>query len=145
MLTAGTHVKPPEGLRLQKTSPEFGNRTGGFRRHHGFPGTELLVLQPLPPQLNYLLETELLVWCVTTHFFYFSIFNFDQPTMTPWRTLPLEGTNEEEQEEMSPVKKGLTCFAWRPLLAKNGKKFSLFCQIKIYSQYTTINNLNTFK
>lgn len=66
-LSNSTHVKPPQALRLQKTSPELSDGAQRFRLDHRLPRTQLLVLQPLPPELHYLLEAELLVWCVARH------------------------------------------------------------------------------
>ena len=85
---ARTHIKPPQALGLQEASPELGDDAGRFGLDHGFPGAELLVLQPLSAELCELRDAELLVRRVPRHGFLLWTFNLNTTTMTPWRTLP---------------------------------------------------------
>lgn len=68
-----THVKSPQALGLQKASPELGDRPWWLSLYHRFPRTELLVLQPLSPELYKLFETELLVRRVPSHCLFLNV------------------------------------------------------------------------
>lgn len=96
----GTHVKPPQALGLQKASPELGDGAAGFSWQHGLPRAELLVLQPLPPELCKLLETELLVWSVPRHCLFLDIQPQEAYNDTMEDTSFADKcTNEEEEAE----------------------------------------------
>merc|ERR1719427_348826 len=88
-------IKPPHRLGLQKVSPEplDGGGAPSFRLEDGLPCAELLVLQPLSPQLDELLHAELLVRRVARHdgtslllILSRYILKPKHLTMTPWRT-----------------------------------------------------------
>lgn len=88
---SSTHVKSPQALGLQKASPELGDRPWWLSLYHRFPRTELLVLQPLSPELYKLFETELLVWRVPSHCLFLNV----QPG----------GSYNDTMEDISPVGK----------------------------------------
>lgn len=90
---SSTHVKSPQALWLQKASPEPGDGPRRLSLYHWFPRTELLILQPLSPELYKLFETELLIWRVPSH----CLFLNDQP----------RGSYNDTMEDTSPAGK---CF-----------------------------------
>lgn len=90
---SSTHIKSPQALGLQKASPELGDGPGRFSLQHWFPRTELLVLQPLSPELYKLFKTELLIWRVPSHCLFLNV----QP----------RGSYNDTMEDTSPLGK---CF-----------------------------------
>lgn len=95
---SSTHVKSPQALGLQKASPELGDRPWWLSLYHRFPRTELLVLQPLSPELHKLFETELLVRRVPSHCLFLNVQPAGSYNDTMEDTSPAgKCTNEEEK------------------------------------------------
>lgn len=141
-----THVKSPQALGLQKASPELGDRPWWLSLYHRFPRTELLVFQPLSPELYKLFETELLVRRVPSHCLFLNVQPGGSYNDTMEDTSPAgKCTNEEE-------KRGRTKYGapstgeedpdW-PFIFAFGEKLQLYSQkrYKIKQKIMSMNKI----
>lgn len=103
---SSTHVKSPQALGLQKASPELGDRPWWLSLYHRFPRTELLVLQPLSPELYKLIETELLVRRVPSHCLFLNVQPGGSYNDTMEDTSPAGKCTDEEEKRGRRTKYG---------------------------------------